>query len=362
MAGDGGPDPETERRSGETLRSWLPLPSVTPAAGVTDRETGVDRQSTLRRVGLLVLVTNALLFVAKAVVWWQTGSLAVGSEAANSLSDAVYSLVVVGGLYLTTQPPDVEHPHGHERIEPFVSLFVAAGVLAAGGAVLLGAGRSLVTGAYVGATVPGVAAPAVLAVGAAVKFGLYRYCLAMGRRTGSPALVATALDTRNDILTAAAALVGVLGAAAGYPVADPVAALLVGAAVLYAGVAIARDNLNYLVGGAPPASLREEIVERALSTPNVEGVHDVVAHYVGPEVDVSIHVEVEGDMTLLEAHDLETEVIRSIRSLPAVDDVFVHLDPRELDEWELSGTAGPSRPEDATDDGSDPASDDADRG
>jgi divalent metal cation (Fe/Co/Zn/Cd) transporter len=59
----------------------------------------------------------------------------------------------------------------------------------------------------------------------------------------------------------------------------------------------------------------------------------VVAHYVGPEIDVSLHIEVEGDMTLFEAHDIESEVVASIRDLPEVDDVFVHVDPKELGEW-----------------------------
>ncbi len=335
MAGDADrPGPPDGERS---LRSWLPLvpdeAASVAAAGSEERDPALNRSSVLRRAGTVVFLVNFALLVAKAAVWWATGSLAVGSEAANSLTDSVYSLVVLAGLYLTTKPPDVEHPHGHERIEPFVSLFVALGVFAAGGLVLAGAGRSLLSGAYAEAAVPGVAAPAVLVVGALAKVGLYRYCLAMGKRTGSPALVATALDTRNDVLTALAALVGVLGAVAGVPVADPVAALLVGAVIVYAGASIARDNLNYLLGTAPPESLRTEIRDRALAHDDVRGVHDVVAHYVGPEVDVSLHVEVEGDMTLLDAHDVETQVTESIRALPAVDDVFVHLDPRELDEW-----------------------------
>ena len=94
----------------------------------------MNRRATVRRVGALVLAVNVLLVVAKGGVWWTTGSLAVGSEAVNSLADVAYSVVVVAGLYLTTRPPDFGHPHGHERIEPFVSLFVAVGVFAAGGA------------------------------------------------------------------------------------------------------------------------------------------------------------------------------------------------------------------------------------
>lgn len=289
------------------------------------------RSSALRRAGFVVLGVNLLLVLAKGGAWYVTGSLAVGSEAVNSLADTVYSIVILAGLYLTTQPPDFEHPHGHERIEPFVGLFIALGIFAAGGIVIWQAGTALVSGSITVTRNP--LAIAVLAASAVAKYLLYRYCFRLGRAHHSPAVVATALDNRNDILTAGAALVGVAGAAAGYPLLDPLAAILVGLGILVTGVEVVRDNLDYLVGAAPPEELRAEIVRRALAHPDVEGVHDVIAHYVGPEIDVSLHIEVEGDRTLLEAHDIETAVIESIRALQEVDDVFVHVDPKELGEW-----------------------------
>ncbi|QSG14759.1 cation diffusion facilitator family transporter [Halapricum desulfuricans] len=290
-----------------------------------------SRRSVLRRVGLLVLAANAALVIAKGAVWWYTGSLAVQSEAVNSLADSVYSIVTVGGLYLTTRPPDFEHPHGHERIEPFVSLFVALGVFAAGFGVLFQAGRAILGGNV--AVTRNLAAVAVLAATVAVKYGLYRYVAGISKEYNSPALYATAIDNRADVLTASAALAGVVGASLGYPLLDPIAAVVVGFGILYTGVEIVRDNVNYLVGRAPPDDLRARIIRRALVHPDVEGAHDVIAHYVGPEIDVSLHIEVEGDRTLREAHDIETAVIQSIQSIKAVDDVFVHVDPKELGEW-----------------------------
>jgi len=320
----------------------------------------MDRRATVRRVGVVLLGVNLLLAVAKAVVWHVTGSLAVGSEAVNSVADVAYSAVVVAGLYLTTQPPDFEHPHGHERIEPFVSLFVAAGVFVAGIGVAYSGATALLSAGPPRTVTGGPLAVGVLVATGAVKLLLYRYCLRVGRERGSPALVATALDNRNDTLTAAAALVGVIGAAAGYPALDALAAIAVSVGILYTGYEIVRDNVGYLVGAAPPEDLRREILDRALSHHEVRGAHDVIAHYVGPEVDVSLHIEVEGERSLFEAHDIETEVVESIRALPAVDDVFVHVDPKELGEWkeaddvriaaeESDGSESDARPPDAAD-------------
>lgn len=291
----------------------------------------MTRATAIRRVGLLVLAANLGLVVAKSVVWHHTGSLAVGSEAVNSLADVVYSLIVLGGLYLTTQPPDIEHPHGHERIEPLVSLFIALAIFTAGGAILWRAGRAALSGEI--AVTTGPAAVAVLVGAGVVKLGLYRYCLRVGRERNSPALVATGLDSRNDVLTVVAALVGVLGARAGYPLLDPLAAAVVSVGILYTGWEILRDNVDYLIGRAPPEDLHAEIVRRTIAHPDVEGVHDVIAHYVGPEIDVSLHIEVEGNRTLLEAHEIETEVVGTIGDLQRVDDVYVHIDPKELGEW-----------------------------
>jgi len=292
----------------------------------------MTRSTALRRVGLLVLAVNAALFALKGAVWSATGSLAVGSEAVNSLADAVYSVVILAGLYLTTQPPDFEHPHGHERIEPFVALAVAVGIAAAGAAALLNALGTLRAGSI---TTPGTLAAAVLASGAVVKYALYRYCLRVAGTHGSPALRATAADNRADVLTAGAALAGVLGATAGSPLLDPLAGAVVAVGILRTGIGIARDNLGYLLGAAPDEERRAVIVDRALSHPDVEAVHDVVAHHVGPEVDVSLHVEVDGDLSIAEAHGIETDVMEAIRRFDDIDDVYVHLDPRGAGEWKV---------------------------
>jgi cation diffusion facilitator family transporter len=299
--------------------------------GPPDETPGVTRREAVRRVAWVVLAANLGLAVLKGVVWWESGSLAVGSEAVNSLADTVYSTVVVAGIYLTTQPPDVEHPHGHERIEPFVSLVVALGIVAAGTLVLQQAITSLLAGDLDPAIGPAVIG--VLVVSIALKFGLYRYALQVGETHRSPATVAAAMDNRTDILTAGAALLGVLGARAGYPILDPLSATAVSVGILYTGYDVARNNVRYLVGGAPPEDLREEILRRALAHPEVRGAHDVITHYVGPEVDVSLHIEVEGERTLLEAHDIESDVVDSIKELREIDDAFVHVDPRELGEW-----------------------------
>ena len=290
-----------------------------------------ERRRAVRRIGGILVALNAVLVIAKAVVWVESGSLAVGSEAVNSLTDTVYSLVILAGIVVMTRPPDREHPHGHERIEPFVSLVVALGMVAAGGAVLWNAVLALSAPA---ATVQAAPAVIVVLVGSAItKLAMARWLRGAGRTHQSPVLTAVGIDARVDVLTATVAIAGVAGASVGLWWLDPLAAAVVAVGIFYSGYDVVRENLNYLIGAAPPQELREAIVETALAFEEVRGAHDVIAHYVGPQIDVSLHIEVEGDMTMRAAHHLETEVVTAIGALPAVDDVFVHIDPKELGEW-----------------------------
>ncbi len=295
----------------------------------------MSRERTLRYLGIVILGGNVLLLLAKGLVFYQSGSLAVGSEAVNSLTDVGYSLLIVGGLYLTARPPDYDHPHGHERIEPFVSLVVVLALVIAGVVILWGGVTAIISGEVTVATGPW--AVAVLAASAAVKYLLYRYAIGVADRVNAPSAHAVAIDNRNDVLTAGAALVGVAGAQAGVDILDPAAAILVALVIIYSGIMLGRRNINYLIGAAPSTQLRDRIIDVALEQDGVEGVHDVLAHYVGPEVDVSLHIEVEEDLTLAEGHRIEVDVIEAIEAFSEVDDVFVHLDPKDLDEWK-SGT------------------------
>lgn len=289
------------------------------------------REEALERLGYLMLGGNLALLVAKALIWYQSGSLAVGSEALNSLTDVIYSVLIVGGIYLSIQPPDFDHPHGHERIEPFVSLIIVMGIVLAGVVILWGAFDAIWRDDITVATGPW--AVAVLAGAAAMKFLMYRYALGVATQYGAPSARALAIDNRNDILTAIAAIIGVAGAQLGVAILDPLVAIAVALVIIYSGIVVGRRNVDYLVGAAPPDDLHDRIIDRAMAHPRVRGVHDVLAHYVGPEVDVSLHLEVGEDLTLAEGHDIETSVVEAIQELPEVDDVFVHLDPKDLDEW-----------------------------
>jgi cation diffusion facilitator family transporter len=288
-----------------------------------------DSQAFRRAAGANV-AGNVAKILVEGGVGLAFGSLALVADAAHSLADLLASLVVLVWGRLSYVGPDADHPHGHERVEPLTALFVGASLVALAAKLFYDTAVAVVEGPTVEFS---YALAAGLAFAIASMLAVYWYTRRVNDRLGSPGLDALAADCLNDVYTSMAAVVGVFGVAAGFPVLDPVAGGLVSLLVLRQGVTIARENIDYLVGSAPPREERQRILAAIRSHPEVRGVHDFTAHYVGHTVEVEFHAEVDGDYTLREAHDIETDLRRRVRDLPEVGDVHVHLDPAGLGEW-----------------------------
>lgn len=302
---------------------------------------GSDRRRFTRASWANVL-GNAAKIIVEGAAGLAFGSVALLADAAHSVADLVASLVVLVWGESRFDAPDEDHPHGHSRIEPLTALFVGAVIVLLGGQLLYESAQGVfyrtadVTFSYL--------LLGALGFAMADMYLVYRYTERMNEGLGSPALRALAVDCRNDLYTSVAATAGVLGVAFGYPFLDPIAGGLVSLLVIYQGVKITRENLSYLVGNAAPATRYDEVRRTLLASPYVEGVHDLAVFYDGPVLEVEAHVEVSGELTLREAHDLETELVGAVRDLEDVEDVHLHLDPSGIGEWkDANGSSGPSQ-------------------
>ena len=276
------------------------------------------------------VASNVLKIGVEGALGVTFGSLALMADAAHSVADLLASAVVLVWGRFVYDDPDASHPHGHDRFEPLAALFVGGVLVILGLQLLYDAGRGLLTG-------PSAEYSAVLVVGLlvalVVRYACYRYTVRVNRSVGSPSLRALAADSKNDIYTTLAAFVGVGGMALGYPIFDPLAGGAVSLLVIYQGVDISRENVRYLADSAPPAKERERIEAAIRSHPEVHGLHDFVAYHSGHVIEVEFHAEVDDDLSLAQAHDLETELRERVREIEPVSDVHVHLDPAGLGEW-----------------------------
>ena len=294
------------------------------------------RQRLYRRAILITLVGNTFLAAVKGSVAWLSGSSAVLSDAANSLSDMFYSLLLAAGLYLAQQPADESHPQGHSRFEPLVGLLIAIVMGGAGIAALREGVLRFWSGAV--AIEPGWPTAALMA-SALVKVAMFFLVRRLGRAAQSPALRACARDNLSDVLTSAAALVGVWGSDLIHPILDPVAGVAVSLWIFRTLWEILSENLGYLTGRGAVPELAEQIIAAASAVPGVLNVHQVIADHVGPQLRVDMHIDVDGEEGLRRAHAIADQVQEQVEALPAVDLAFVHVEPAGL----LPGEEGRER-------------------
>jgi cation diffusion facilitator family transporter len=285
------------------------------------------RQRLLRRAMLITILGNLVLAAGKGIVAYTSDSTALYADAANSVSDLLYSLLLTWGLWIAQRPPDLSHPQGHSRFEPLAGLIVAAAMTFAGyeaGRVTIG--RFLAGGVAIPPGWPTV----VLLLSAATKVGMFASIHRIAAKTASSGLDAVATDNLADILTSLAALAGTLGSRFVHPLTDPIAGLLVALWIFRSAYGVWRENLTYLTGGGASTELRGKIVDRAQAVEGVIRVHQVITEHAGPELVADIHINVDGNLPLFDAHAISDEVRARIEELPGIDRAYVHAEPCDV--------------------------------
>ena len=286
-----------------------------------------DRSRLYRNAMIITLGGNLVLAVTKGFVAWVSGSAAVYSDAANSVSDVIYSLLMVLGLWVATRPPDLSHPQGHERFEPLVGLAVSiamafAGYEAARNALERYREASL---APITLDLPTL----VLLASAAIKGGMFVWIRRIGAQLHSPTLTTSARDNLSDVLTSIAAFLGVLGSNLIHPLADPIAGFVVAAWIFRQVFIAARENLGFLTGKGVSEEELKALASAAAGVPGVIKVHHIITDYVGPRLMVDLHINVDGNITVHQAHEISDNVTRTLESMPQVDRAYVHIEPHD---------------------------------
>lgn len=276
------------------------------------------------RATLINIAGNTALFVLKLVAGLLSGSIAIISDALNSLNDIAASVATFICVKISDKEADEGHPFGHSRAEPIAGLIIAvlAGIL--GFEVIRESAEKLMSGNGVEIDYFTISVP-LITMGAK---GLMSWHFSrVGRLVNSPALKATAVDSMMDVVIAFAALIGILGAWYGYYFFDPIAGFVISIWIIYTGYRIGMENIAYLMGQAPPPGLMEEIKHCALKVGGVRAINTVRAHYVGNFIHVEIHIEVDKNLSTLESHAIGKNVERSVERIGSLEKAFVHIDP-----------------------------------
>ena len=292
------------------------------ATALVAERTRAASRSTWISVGV-----NLVLTIAQITAGIFTKSQGLIADGIHSLSDLVADFVVLVANRQSHKEADTDHPYGHQRFETAASL--ALGIL------LLVVGIGMLWSAFIKLETPN-SVPTVhlsalwVALGALVaKETLFRYMLAVAKRVKSSMLVANAWHARSDAASSLVVAIGIVGNLAGFPIFDPIAALIVGFMVSRMGWEFGWDALHDLMDRAVDEREVEAIRQSLLETPGVINVHDLRTRKMGDMIVVDVHIEVEATQTVEAGHNIAVLARQRVMQRHRVINLLTHVDPAQ---------------------------------
>ena len=296
--------------------------SAQPQASVENLQTG-------RRVALLGLVINIVLASTKIWAGFLGNAYVLIADGIESALDVGGSLVIWSGLTFAARPPDATHPDGHGKAEPVAAIVVAIGVLAGALGLAIQSVREL----FLPHHAPAPFTLVVLIIVVIVKEILYRYVSRFGRNVESTAVQTDAWHHRTDAMTAIAAFIGISVALIGgerWQSADDWAALFACALIGANGYRLLRPALYEIMDTAPRGAIVDRVRDAAASVGGVVRIDKSLVRKMGLSFYVDLHVEVDGNISVREGHQIAHAVKRAIQeSDPRIADVLVHIEPAQ---------------------------------
>ncbi|WP_229522337.1 cation diffusion facilitator family transporter [Massilia antarctica] len=290
-----------------------------------DTHTAAERSAAASRSTWISVAVNIALSCVQITVGVLAKSQGLIADGMHSLSDLVADFVVLFASHHGAKQADADHPYGHQRFENAASLVVGTLLLVVGAAMAWSAIGKLAAPE----TIPLVhaAALAVAALALVAKEILFRYMLKIATRVKSSMLVANAWHARSDAASSLVVGIGIAGNLAGYPLLDPIAALIVGLMIGKMGWGFAWDALHELMDRGVDAQELQAIILTLKETPGVMGVHDVRTRKMGDMIVVDVHIEVDATIPVEAGHDIAVAARRKVMARHRVLSLMTHVDP-----------------------------------
>ena len=292
------------------------------AASLVKERAAVAARSTWVSVSV-----NVILSAGQIVTGIFSQSQGLIADGFHTLSDLVADFVVLIANHHSQKAADAEHPYGHQRFENAASLVLGILLLIVG----LGMLWTAFTRLSAPDTIPTVHLAALwVALGALLgKEALFRYMLAAAKRVKSSMLVANAWHARSDAASSLVVALGIAGNLAGYPILDPIAALMIGLMICRMGWTFGWNSLSDLMDHAVDEEEVRAIHQTILETPGVQGVHDLRTRKMGDMIIVDVHIEVEATQTVEAGHNIGVMVRQRVLQRHRVINLLTHIDPAQ---------------------------------
>lgn len=292
------------------------------------------REKEIYRVTLAGSVVNLLLLAFKFVAGFVGHSSAMIADAVHSLSDFITDVIVIVFVRIAGKPVDEDHEYGHGKYETLASVIVGI-MLAVVGVGLAVNGVEKTIAFFKGEPLesPGMIALVAALLSIFAKEVLYQYTVIRGRKLNSPALVANAWHHRSDAMTSIATLIGIGGAmllGQRWNVLDPLAAVVVSVFILKAAFSLMKPGVDELLEKSLPDKDKNEIAAIMTATPGVVAFHRLRTRRIGSKVAIDAHVKMDGSLSLRQAHDIASEIERSLKQRFGPDTyIGIHMEPAD---------------------------------
>ena len=293
-----------------------------------------SREQAIYRITWIGFAVNLALSAGKlaAGIWGRSSAMV--ADAIHSASDFATDLAVLLFVHVSAKPRDDDHDYGHGKYETLATLIIGAALAGVGIKLLWGGGTAIrdFTRGILPAQ-PGAVALWAAGVSIVVKELLYRYTVRVGRRVGSPSVIANAWHHRSDALSSVGTLVGIgcayfLGG--GWRLADPAAAIAVALLILRVAWQLMKMGMDELLEKSLSREQEERILSLIAADPAVSSPHNLRTRRIGQNIAVDVHIRVDGLMTVTESHRLTVDIERRLRDAYGEGTmVSIHVEPRK---------------------------------
>lgn len=279
---------------------------------------------------LVTIVMNTILTMIKLVAGLVGHSASMISDGIHSLSDVISSIGVLIGFRLSQKPADFSHPYGHEKFEPILSKILSFILCLTGLSIGYSAIETIVSHHYL---TPGSVTIWAALLSIAVKEWMYHYTLYQAKKINSTALAADAWHHRSDSLSSIGALIGIIGARLGFPILDPLAALIITVIILKVAIQIFIEATNQVIDKAASPQLIAQIKQQIEQVDGVLAIDSLKTRIHSNRIYVDLEISVDPTLSLIKAHAIAEQVHYQLEHhLPQIKHCTVHVNPFKLPE------------------------------
>jgi cation diffusion facilitator family transporter len=286
-----------------------------------------EREQIIKKASWVGILGNAILSIAKIVGGFISGSLAVVADGVDSASDIITSVITLFTAKLLSKPPDKKYPYGYEKADTIATKLLSFIMFFAGAQLLMTAVKKLIYGSH--PEIPTKLAIYITLISIAGKLILSRHQTRTGKRTGSDMLLANGKNMKNDVIISISVLTGLISIhILKLPILDTIFALGVSLWVLWVAFNIFREASLQLMDGVKDCAIYDRIFKAIESVKGAYHPHRVRARNIGHKIMIAIDLEVDGNLSLRQAHEIAHKVEESIKSaIENVFDVAIHIEP-----------------------------------